>query len=498
MNQIKVGAILSYIAIFINIITGIVYTPWMINSIGKENFGLYTLAMSVISLFVLDFGLSSAVTRFISNYLAEGRQDKADKCLGLVYRLYILLDIFFVLLLFCIYFLIPTLYKELTLDELQRFKIIFVMVAVYSVISFPFIPTNGILTAHEKFIPLKLISLFHKISIAAIMSCCLLMGGGLYSLVLINIIVGILEIVFKLIYISKKTNQKIDYNYFDFSEFKKIISYSGWITVIALAQRCIFTIAPTILGALSGSVAIAILGISITLESYTNIFANAINGMFLPKVSRIYSNNDGNILPLMIKVGRIQVMTISIVVIGFICLGQDFINLWVGEQFNDSYICTVLIILPSLFQLPQEIGIQAIAVKNKVKYEAYVFILMALLNILGSIILGKFYGAVGICISIFISYIVRTIGIDCVLKKYLFLEIGSFIKETFVKFFIPIILSLLCGYIITNIIALQGWLGFIIKGLSFAFSHTFLLYVLGMNSYEKELLFSPIKKILRK
>ena len=35
----------------------LLYTPWMIHSIGRENFGLYTLAMSVISLFVFDFGL---------------------------------------------------------------------------------------------------------------------------------------------------------------------------------------------------------------------------------------------------------------------------------------------------------------------------------------------------------------------------------------------------------------------------------------------------------
>ena len=56
-NQIKLGAIISYISIGINILFGLIYTPWMIHSIGKENFGLYTLAMSVISFFVFDFGV---------------------------------------------------------------------------------------------------------------------------------------------------------------------------------------------------------------------------------------------------------------------------------------------------------------------------------------------------------------------------------------------------------------------------------------------------------
>ena len=80
-QQIKLGAVLSYFAILVNIATGILYTPWMIRCIGREEFGLYTLAMSVISLFVFDFGLSSAVTRYISKYLAKGEEEKANNVL---------------------------------------------------------------------------------------------------------------------------------------------------------------------------------------------------------------------------------------------------------------------------------------------------------------------------------------------------------------------------------------------------------------------------------
>ena len=111
-KQLKFGALISYVAIAINIVTGLLYTPWMIHSIGRENFGLYTLAMSVISLFVFDFGLSSAVTRFITKYLAEGRQDKANNCLGLVYRLYFIIDIVLFLVLVGVFFFIPQIFRH--------------------------------------------------------------------------------------------------------------------------------------------------------------------------------------------------------------------------------------------------------------------------------------------------------------------------------------------------------------------------------------------------
>ena len=481
---------MSYLAIGVNILAGLLYTPWMIHSIGRENFGLYTLAMSVISLFVFDFGISSAVTRFIAKYLAEGRQDKADNCMGLVYRLYIIIDIVMMLVLFGVYFFIPQLYKELTLDEIESFKIIYVIAAIYSVISFPFIPINGVLTAHEKFIQLKLCDVAHKLIIVLAMSICLLSGGGLYSLVSVNAIAGLIMILLKVSCIKKFTHQGISWRYFEKGEFKE--------TIMSIAQRFIFNIAPSILGVLSGSISIAILGIATTLEGYTYTFANAINGMFLPKVSRIVSNDNGDVLPLMVKIGRIQIYITALIVFGVICFGEHFIQLWVGAEFKDSYLCALFVIVPCLLQLPQEIGNQTIFAKNKVKKLAIVYALMALVNIVLAVSLAPKFGALGICMSIFVAYMVRTIGMDIIFYKDLNINVMSFFKDTFVKLLIPLVLCLVLGFTINAVISIDSWLGFVIKGICFVGSYATVMYLFAMNENEKELVLSPIKKLFKK
>ena len=205
-KQIKYGALISYIALFINIVIGLVYSPWVIRSIGKADYGLYTLALSIISLFVFDFGLGSAVTRFIAKYNAEGRQDKVNNFIGMTVKLYLLADIFIIVLLSAVFLLIPVLYKGLTPEEIEKFKIVFVISSSFSIISFPFIPANGILSAYEKFIPLKLCDLAHKLIIVVLMSICLLLGFGLYALVTVNAVAGILTIILKLISINKYIN----------------------------------------------------------------------------------------------------------------------------------------------------------------------------------------------------------------------------------------------------------------------------------------------------
>ena len=70
-SQYKTGAILSYSSVVFNTVAGLIYTPWMISCIGADDYDLYTLALSVVNFFLLDFGLGDSVSRFLSKYYAE-------------------------------------------------------------------------------------------------------------------------------------------------------------------------------------------------------------------------------------------------------------------------------------------------------------------------------------------------------------------------------------------------------------------------------------------
>lgn len=494
ISQIKAGAILSYISLGLNILVGLLYTPWMIHSIGKDNFGLYTLAMSVISLFVFDLGLSRAVGRFMSKYLAENQPDKANNVLGLVYKLYFFLDIILLIILTTIYFFIPQIYESLTSEEIAKLKVVYIIAALFSLISFPFIPLNGILGANERFIQLKVCELVHKLIIVATMSACLLLGYGLYALVSVNAVAGIIMIAMKYYCVRRYTKTHVNFQCHDKAELKEIIKFSGWTTVIALSQRMIFNIAPTILGIMSGAVSIAIFGVAMTIEGYTYMFASALNGMFLPRVSRIMADKNGNLLPLMIRIGRIQLIIISAIVTGFFCLGYDFILVWVGQDFEASYLCAVLLILPSVIHLPQEIASTAIMAANKVKHQAFVYIIMGVCNIALAFWFSRYLGALGISISICIAYFVRTFGLNYLYYHDLNIDLKEFFRSTFTPILFPTILILIVGILLGFCIPEISWIAFIVKLTCLAIVIILAYWFLAMNQEEKALLTSIVKK----
>lgn len=494
-KQIKYGALISYIALFINIVIGLVYSPWVIRSIGKADYGLYTLALSIISLFVFDFGLGSAVTRFIAKYNAEGRQDKVNNFIGMTVKLYLLADIFIFVLLSAVFLLIPVLYKGLTPEEIEKFKIVFVISSSFSIVSFPFIPANGILSAYEKFVPLKLCDLAHKLIIVILMSTCLLLGLGLYALVIVNAVAGILTIILKLISINKYINIKINWNFWDKKEIKAVLGFSVWVMIMAICQRCVLNICPSILGMLSNTSAIAVFGVAVTIEGLIYSFANALNGLFLPKVSKMVANNDNNaIQDLMTRVGRIQIFIISLLIIGFICVGQSFIEAWLGPEYTEVFWCVVLLIAPSFIYLPEEVANTTCVAKNKVKYQAYISILKGITNIVIAFPLVKLWGVYGMALSVFISYSVSILFSNILYRKQLNIDIKLFFAKSFLKFAPSLFLVFILTYTATSFIAFSGWLGVIMKGSVVVCIYFPIMYLCGLNKSEKKLFISFIRR----
>ena len=494
-KAIKNGALMSYLVIFVNIMATLIYTPWMIKQIGINNYGLYTLALSITTFFLVDFGMNSTITRFVSKYRAETNIKDANKIIGAALKIYLLLDIAALIILIVVFFYLPFIYGKLSYDELEKFKIVYLLVSIYCVMVFPFNSFDGILISYEKFFKLKLCELISKGFSIVLIIAALLWGYGLYALIIINIFTGTLGVLIKFFFIFTETPIKIKWLDVDKSIYKDIFDFSIWVAIISIAQRFIFNITPTILGMFSGAANIAIFGIASSLEGYFYTIASALNGMFLPKISRMLKedNFEDNLLQLMIKVGRIQLIIIGYLFIAFCILGKDFIILWIGKDYIPSYYCAIFLIIPSLLYLPQQIANSAIMAKNKVNLQAKVFIIMAISNLIISTIFSKYYGALGASIAICIAYLIRCLGLNMIYHKELKIDLKKYFIECYgnilVSFSIVYVISILIESYINKI----SLANFAIKVVILLVIYSIVVWEISLNKNEK----SIIKNFIR-
>ena len=482
-------------------VSGLIYTPWMISKIGQSNYGLYTLASSLISLLVLDFGISAAITRFLSKYNAAKDQNSINNFLGLVYKLYLGIDSLIFLVLAVIFFLIENIYTQLTPAELDIFKDLYLVVALHSVATFPFVTTTSIFNAYERFAELKICELLRKVFIIVAMIIALLMGCGVRALVVVNALSSVVSVIYKVVVIKLKTPIKINFKFYDKGLLKEIFGFSIWTTISSLAQRLLLTVTPSIIAMVSaaGSVSVAIFGLGVTIESYVYTFANAINGMFMPRISKIIHDGkkDTQLLPLMIKIGRIQCMIVGLLVVGFICVGESFIvHIWNKPEFSESYICAVLLIVPTLFSMPMQIANTTLIVENKVKLNAYVMIATGLLNICCSFFLSKQFGAIGASISIFIAYMFSNIALAIIYKKVLNIDMKTFCKQTYLKIMPYLLITIIVGLLLEQFNPITNvFIRFMVNGAAIVGIFGVLMLTSFMNKYEKNLIFGVFKKL---
>ena len=466
-KQIKIGAIISYLAIFISISTGILYTPWMIKTIGTSDYALYTLAMSLINTFMLDFGLSTAAQRYITKYLAEKKQDSVNNVVGLIYKLYFFIAFIIFIIFFVLFCFVENIYTELTSSEIEKFRIIYIIAAAYSILSFPFIPLNGMLSAYEKFIQLKLCDLINKLLSVGLTIAALIAGYGVYSLVLVHLFAGIIFIIVRLLIIKRNTPIKPNFRYTNQALLKDLFSFSLWSSASTLALRFMLSLAPSILGIISGSKEIAIFGYAVSLESYVYTFVTAINGFFLPKLSRISVTQDSkkeseDVTQLMISVGRFILILFSLIFFGFLSLGLEFINLLFGAEYQNSYYCVLLICGYGIVAYPQQIANTYVLVENKVKIKAILSLIAFVIDLILSFLLGSIWGAIGVSLAIFISLTILTISLNIFYQKKLHLNMKKFFKECHLKL-LPGILIYAFASISIQFIPLNGFVGFFIK-----------------------------------
>ena len=495
IKQIKNGAFISYIAIIVNLVATLLYTPWMVSKIGTSNYGLYTLAISLISIFLMDFGIGAVVTRFVAKYKVENDIRNINNLLGLVFKLFIIIDIFIFLILAVIFFSLKYIYSGLDVAELEQFKSLYLIIAGFSVISFPFTILSGIFNAYEYFVQLKLCDMFQKVVTIVLIVVALLRGYGVIALVAVNALVGISTILIKLIILKKKTTITVNFKCRSHTLLREILNFSVWITVIGIAQRLTYNIAPSILGAVSSSNEIAIYSPSAAIAGYFYTIAVAVDGLFLPTIFRkIAQKREGDIMSLMIRVGKYQLFVLGMIYVGLVCIGKEFMILWMGRKFTNSYYCILILALPTLIEYPQQIARTTIIAKNKVKQQSVGLIVTSILNLFMGSLLSYYFGAIGVSLGICFTAFLNLIYMNYIYVKELKFDMLSYYKACYGKIMIPIIGTWYLTTMFLHEFQMKGWMGLIVNGIVIVAIFSVLSYGFLLDRGEKKKIVSIIRR----
>lgn len=502
MNQLKAGAALNYVVIILNMLVGLLYTPYMLRMMGQSEYGLYSLVASVISyLTVLDLGMGNAIVRYTAKYRAEGKVSEQYEMFGMFLLLYIVIGIIAFIVGLGLYFNVDTLFgATMTLEELDKARIMMMFLIFNLAVTFPMSIWGSIITAYERFVFPKVINIVRIILNTVIMICLLEMGYKAIAMVVLQTIFNLLTLSINYLYCKYLLQIKIFFRNFQWRFLKEVGIYSFWIFLNVIMDRIYWSTGQFVLGAFLGTAAVAVFAIAIQLEQMYMQFSTAISGVFLPKVTGMVTRGDNRkeISDLFVRTGRFQFIVISFILSGFIVFGRQFINIWAGAEYGDAYIITLLFFVGLSIPLIQTLGITILQARNQMKFRSLVYIAIATVSLIFQIVLAKEYGGIGCAIAIVGALL---LGQGIIMNIYYQiiqeLNIVLFWKEIFKMSVMPTVFVLM-SIIILLYVEIDNWEGLLIAIAVFSIIYITLFYFCSLNHYEREILFKLIKKLTNK
>lgn len=489
MNQLRKGALLSYINIALTNVIGLMITPLIVKSLGDSEYGLYILIGSFVGyMSVMDLGLNNTIIRYVSRYRAKKDKIGEENFLAITMLIYMFISAIVIVIGLFLYFNIDRIFENsLTLLELNKAKTMFAILIFNLAFTLPGGAFSAICNGYQQFVYPKALNVIRYVLRSALVIIILRYGSDAIGLVLLDTIINILVIIFNAWYVFKKLKVKLKMHFLDFLLVKEIFSYSIWIFIYAIVLEFQWRSGQVVLGVNTDTRTIAIYGLGILLGSYYCAFAGAINGILLPRATNlsVYSNNSDSYTSDMIKIGKINVLVLLLIISGFYIFGEAFIKLWVGDIYEPAWLIALMIMFVMTLPLTQAYGNSILEAKKKNKFKSILSILTLSCGILIGYFFSKKYGMYGMIYPLLAAVSANSIVMLFYFKKSFGLNIIKFLKDVFgIPLLITINLIIIFRIILLECF-LDTWLRLFFAIILFCICYFFLSYLFTFDSKTK-------------
>lgn len=496
-HQRKIGSIIGYIYTICQAVISIIYIPILLHGIGDSEYGLYQILSSIIAYFAaMEAPLSASLLKYYSSYKEDGNRIKMENTLAIGKRIFALFSAVFLLISIPIAFIFRRVYAaSLTPKELDEALIMFGIMMVNLVISLNGYTYVAAITAHESFVFLKLSNLITLIMQPVLVVLVIKRVPYAFVIVLISTVFSFILYWVRKYYAKHKLGVVIKYHERDKKLVAGIAKLSLAVLFVAIADQIFWKTDQLILGAMYDTKTVSIYSVGSQLNSMFISVACVMGGMTLPMVTKISKgkNADTGLSESFIRIGRYQSYLVCLILTGVILYGKEFIVIISGSDYLETYYVALLLMIPYSVDLIQTCAGSILQVKDKYHLRSITLFIIAIINIVLTLVWARIYGMIGAAMATAVSIIVSDIILNILYVRIIKLNVGLFWKKCTPIIFVAIIISGV-GYLISLVQFTNIYVSFVVHVVLYSLVYSLVMYILVMNKNEKVLVRSMLYK----
>ncbi|MGO8985016.1 MAG: flippase [Terriglobales bacterium] len=396
-RQIVKNVSSNWFALGINVVVGLLLSPFILHRLGDTAFGLWVLIFSITGYYgMFDLGIRSSVVRYVSKFTATGDREELAKLINTSLFTYTCIGVASMVVTVFVAYHIDRMF-HIPPEFLPTARSLLLMVGASVAIGFPAGVFGGFLEGLQSFYILSWTNVVSTLLRAGLIVTALTHGYGLLTVALITITLPLLGSIMNGILALRLCPVPFGVKYVDRGTFRQIRNYSGVTFMIMVAGRLKFKTDEIVIGTFMSAAAITYFNIGARIVDYAGQVVTALSQIFVPMASQSDARSDMTRLRKIFLVGnRVCGLTIFPVCVILLILGKSVIEVWVGKKYvATSYPVLVIMILCSTLWWAQGASGRILFGMSKHGTWAVVTMIEGVSNLILSIILVRPYGIIG-------------------------------------------------------------------------------------------------------
>lgn len=415
---------------------GFFLTPFILHSIGPTNYGLWALVGSAVGYgALLDFGISSALIKYVAEYHARAETEQACTLVATALRLYTILGLIVAVVGAAVAPVFPNLFHvPPSARETTTWLVALMALGIGTAI--PCTTTSAVLRGLQRFDLANLISSISTAISVAVVVVVLLLHRGLLGLVAANIVV-MLAMQAPSIWLIHRIAPELRFGWRGASlrVTRTIISFSTPLFVVQVGSQLQTKTDELVIAAFLPVRVVTPYAIAQKLSGTAQILTDQFMKVLLPLASELHAEHDHGRLRLLYTAStRLTLAIFAPIGCILVILARPLLTAWVGATYAGAAPLVAILTIASFINVSQWPACSVLQAMAQHRPLAFMALGSGVANLALSIALAPRFGLTGVAFGTLIPTAIECLGI---VLPYALLVIGVGAGEVLTESVLP-------------------------------------------------------------
>ena len=347
-NKILINTILQYGRLVINLLISLYSVRLILKALGPDDYGIYDVVAGVVALMgFIEASLSQTSIRFISVSIGSRNIYAIRKSINASFWLHLFIALITIaILLFIGYFLFSG-FLNISEQRIIAAQVVFYSMCVSVFFQIVCTPLVALITSHENFVLLTVITIFNSLSKLAVAFYISFADSD--RLILYGILMAfitVLNTIMYFIYSLKNYSQELHLSRISYEQIKEQVCFAGWTLFDVLGSILNRQGYAIMINKFFGTRINAIFAISRQMEGQMYGVSAAVIDTLKPQIIKSYGQgNISRMFRLSMTAGKLGFSLMSFICIPLMVMMPQILSIWLGTFPHETVSFARLMIL---------------------------------------------------------------------------------------------------------------------------------------------------------